>query len=82
MAGVGISGAGVDEIPMKLDLQRFLGQTRVSDDDFSYLIIFFTMLLPFQKLRIDSGLGTSQCTDLRCLLIWCQYFTGRSHFGD
>ena len=45
-----ISGAGVDEIPMKLDLQRFLGQTRVSDM-IGYLIVFFTML--FQKLRID-----------------------------
>ena len=38
-----IAGTGVDEIPAKLDVQRFLGQTKVSNA-VGWLIVFFTML--------------------------------------
>ncbi|MDH0030834.1 MULTISPECIES: mechanosensitive ion channel [unclassified Acinetobacter] len=49
-----VSGAGVDEIPMKLDVQRFLGQTRVSDI-IGCLIVFFTMLFAVSEAadRLD-----------------------------
>ncbi|MCU4580964.1 mechanosensitive ion channel [Acinetobacter gyllenbergii] len=61
-----ISGAGVDEIPMKLDLQRFLGQTRVSDV-VGYLIVFFTML--FAVSEAANRLGLEQVSVLIAMFI-------------
>lgn len=61
-----ISGAGVDEIPMKLDLQRFLGQTRVSDM-IGYLIVFFTML--FAVSEAANRLGLEQVSVLIAMFI-------------
>lgn len=61
-----ISGAGVDEIPMKLDLQRFLGQTRVSDV-IGCLIIFFTML--FAVSEAANRLGLEQVSVLIAMFI-------------
>ena len=64
-----ISGAGIDEIPMKLDLQRFLGQTRVSDL-IGYLIVFFTMLFAISEAA--NRLGLEQVSVLIAMFI---------HFG-
>lgn len=61
-----ISGAGVDEVPMKLDLQRFLGQTRVSDI-IGYLIVFFTML--FAVSEAANRLGLEQVSVLIAMFI-------------
>ena len=61
-----ISGAGVDEIPMKLDVQRFLGQTRVSDI-VGYLIVFFTML--FAVSEAANRLGLEQVSVLIAMFI-------------
>ncbi|WP_336041361.1 mechanosensitive ion channel [Acinetobacter dispersus] len=61
-----ISGAGVDEIPMKLDLQRFLGQTRVSDV-IGCLIVFFTML--FAVSEAANRLGLEQVSVLIAMFI-------------
>lgn len=61
-----ISGAGVDEIPAKLDLQRFLGQTRVSDI-VGYLIVFFTML--FAVSEAADRLGLEQVSVLIAMFI-------------
>lgn len=61
-----ISGAGVDEVPMKLDLQRFLGQTRVSDV-IGYLIVFFTML--FAVSEAANRLGLEQVSVLIAMFI-------------
>ena len=64
-----ISGAGIDEIPMKLDVQRFLGQTRVSDL-IGYLIVFFTMLFAISEAA--NRLGLEQVSVLIAMFI---------HFG-
>ena len=61
-----ISGAGIDEIPMKLDLQRFLGQTRVSDV-IGYLIVFFTMLFAISEAA--NRLGLEQVSVLIAMFI-------------
>lgn len=61
-----ISGAGVDEIPMKLDVQRFLGQTRVSDV-VGCLIVFFTML--FAVSEAANRLGLEQVSVLIAMFI-------------
>lgn len=61
-----ISGAGIDEIPMKLDLQRFLGQTRVSDL-IGYLIVFFTMLFAISEAA--NRLGLEQVSVLIAMFI-------------
>jgi small-conductance mechanosensitive channel len=61
-----ISGAGVDEVPMKLDVQRFLGQTRVSDI-VGYLIVFFTML--FAVSEAANRLGLEQVSGLIAMFI-------------
>jgi hypothetical protein len=61
-----ISGAGIDEIPMKLDLQRFLGQTRVSDI-IGYLIVFFTMLFAISEAA--NRLGLEQVSVLIAMFI-------------
>lgn len=61
-----ISGAGVDEIPAKLDIQRFLGQTRVSDV-VGCLIVFFTML--FAVSEAANRLGLEQVSVLIAMFI-------------
>lgn len=61
-----VSGAGVDEIPMKLDVQRFLGKTRVSDI-IGYLIVFFTML--FAVSEAADRLGLEQISVLIAMFI-------------
>ena len=61
-----VSGAGVDEIPMKLDVQRFLGQTRVSDM-IGCLIVFFTML--FAVSEAADRLGLEQISVLIAMFI-------------
>ena len=61
-----VSGAGVDEIPMKLDVQRFLGQTRVSDI-IGWLIVFFTML--FAVSEAADRLGLEQISVLIAMFI-------------
>ena len=61
-----VSGAGVDEIPMKLDVQRFLGQTRVSDI-IGCLIVFFTML--FAVSEAADRLGLEQISVLIAMFI-------------
>jgi hypothetical protein len=61
-----ISGAGVDEVPMKLGVQRFLGQTRVSDV-IGYLIVFFTML--FAVSEAANRLGLEQVSVLISMFI-------------
>ena len=61
-----ISGAGIDEIPMKLDLQRFLGQTRISDL-IGYLIVFFTMLFAISEAA--NRLGLEQVSVLIAMFI-------------
>ena len=61
-----VSGAGVDEIPMKLDVQRFLGKTRVSDI-IGCLIVFFTML--FAVSEAADRLGLEQVSVLIAMFI-------------
>ena len=61
-----VSGAGVDEIPMKLDMQRFLGKTRVSDI-IGCLIVFFTML--FAVSEAADRLGLEQISVLIAMFI-------------
>ena len=61
-----VSGAGVDEIPMKLDVQRFLGKTRVSDI-IGCLIVFFTML--FAVSEAADRLGLEQISVLIAMFI-------------
>ena len=64
-----IAGTGVDEIPAKLDVQRFLGQTKVSGA-VSCLIVFFTML--FAVSEAANRLGLEQVSNLIAMFI---------HFG-
>ncbi|WP_445115146.1 mechanosensitive ion channel [Acinetobacter sp. WZC-1] len=64
-----IAGTGVDEVPAKLDLQRFLGETRISGV-IGYLIVFFTML--FAVSEAANRLGFQQVSDLISMFI---------HFG-
>lgn len=51
-----IAGTGVDEIPAKLDVQRFLGTTKVSCI-VGYLIVFFTMLFAVSEAANRLGFG-------------------------
>ncbi|HHO3510536.1 TPA: mechanosensitive ion channel [Acinetobacter baumannii] len=64
-----IAGTGVDEIPAKLDVQRFLGQTKVSNA-VGWLIVFFTML--FAVSEAADRLGFDQISGLIAMFI---------HFG-
>lgn len=64
-----IAGTGVDEIPAKLDVQRFLGQTKVSNA-VGWLIVFFTML--FAVSEAADRLGFDQISGLITMFI---------HFG-
>ena len=61
-----VAGTGVDEIPAKLDLQRFLGQTKVSCV-VGYLIVFFTML--FAVSEAANRLGFEQISVLISMFI-------------
>ncbi|NHC04480.1 mechanosensitive ion channel [Acinetobacter sp. 187] len=61
-----ISGTGVDDIPAKLDLQRFLGTTKVSCI-VGYLIVFFTML--FAVSEAANRLGFEQVSGLIAMFI-------------
>ena len=64
-----VAGTGVDEIPNKLDVQRFLGDTKVSNI-LGYLIVFFTML--FAVSEAANRLGFEQISNLISMFI---------HFG-
>ncbi|MDN5511892.1 mechanosensitive ion channel [Acinetobacter sp.] len=61
-----ISGTGVDEIPAKMDAQRFLGETKVSTI-IGYLIVFFTML--FAVSEAANRLGFEQISALISMFI-------------
>ena len=61
-----IAGTGVDAIPEKLDLQRFLGQTKISCI-VGYLIVFFTML--FAVSEASNRLGFEQISHLIAIFI-------------
>ena len=62
-----VSGTGVDEIPAKLDVQRFLGTTKVSCV-VGYLIVFFTML--FAVSEAANHLGFEQVSGLIAIFIY------------
>jgi len=64
-----VAGTGVDSIPAKLDVQRFLGETKVSCI-IGYLIVFFTML--FAVSEAANRLGFEQVSGLISMFI---------HFG-
>ncbi|WP_448760747.1 mechanosensitive ion channel [Acinetobacter tandoii] len=61
-----VSGTGVDDIPAKLDLQRFLGTTKISCV-LGYLIVFFTML--FAVSEAANRLGLEQVSILISMFI-------------
>lgn len=56
-----LAGTGVDQIPEKVDAQRFLGNTKISCL-VGYLIVFFTML--FAVSEAANRLGFSQVSEL------------------
>lgn len=62
-----VAGTGVDEIPTKLDLQRFLGTTKVSCM-VGYLIVFFTML--FAVSEAANRLGFEKVSELIAMFIY------------
>lgn len=62
-----ISGTGVDEIPAKLGVQRFLGTTKVSTM-VGCLIVFFTML--FAVSEAANRLGFEQVSGLISMFIY------------
>ena len=62
-----VSGTGVDDIPAKLDVQRFLGTTKVSCV-VGYLIVFFTML--FAVSEAANHLGFEQVSGLIAIFIY------------
>lgn len=64
-----LAGTGVDEIPAKLDVQRFLGEQKVSSF-VGFLIVFFTML--FAVSEAANRLDFHQVSDLISMFI---------HFG-
>lgn len=61
-----VSGTGADEIPAKMDAQRFLGETKVSTI-IGYLIVFFTML--FAVSEAANRLGFEQISALISMFI-------------
>lgn len=61
-----IAGTGADEVPARLDLQRFLGNTRLSQL-VGYLVIFFAML--FAVTEASNRLGFHQVSDLVTIFI-------------
>lgn len=64
-----VAGTGVDNVPAKLDVQRFLGTTKLSDI-VGCLIVFFTML--FAVSEAANRLGFDQISGLIAMFI---------HFG-
>ena len=64
-----IAGTGVDQVPEKLEVQRFLGKTHVSNL-VGYLIVFFTML--FAVSEAANRIGLEQVSSLIAMFI---------HFG-
>ncbi|TCB83895.1 hypothetical protein E0H90_09960 [Acinetobacter sp. ANC 3791] len=65
-----VAGTGVDEIPAKLDMQHFLGTTKISGA-VGKLIIFFTMLFAISEAA--HRLGLEQVSGLISMFI---------HFGS
>ncbi|WEH92179.1 mechanosensitive ion channel [Acinetobacter soli] len=61
-----LAGTGVDNIPAKFDLQRFLGSTKVSHV-VAVLIVFFTML--FAVSEAANRLGFEQISNLIAMFI-------------
>lgn len=61
-----VAGTGVDDIPAKLDIQRFLGSTKISCV-VGYLIVFFTML--FAVSEAANRLGLEQVSLLISMFI-------------
>ncbi|WP_173912772.1 mechanosensitive ion channel [Acinetobacter sp. Marseille-Q1618] len=61
-----VAGTGVDEVPAKLDVQRFLGNTKISSV-VGYLIVFFTML--FAVSEAANRLGFEQISGLISMFI-------------
>ena len=61
-----VAGTGVDDIPAKLDIQRFLGTTKISCV-VGYLIVFFTML--FAVSEAVNRLGLEQVSLLISMFI-------------
>ena len=62
-----VAGTGVDEVPAKLDLQRFLGKTKLSSL-VGYLIVLFTML--FAVSEAADRLGFEQVSGLIAMFIY------------
>ncbi|MGE8539009.1 MAG: mechanosensitive ion channel, partial [Acinetobacter sp.] len=62
-----VAGTGVDEIPAKLDIQRFLGTTKLSSVVGS-LIVLFTML--FAVSEAANRLGFEQISGLIAMFIY------------
>lgn len=61
-----LSGTGIDQVPEKLDVQRFMGDTKVSGV-ISTLIVFFTML--FAVSEASNRLGFDQISNLISVFI-------------
>src|SRR5690606_23984821 len=61
-----LAGTGVDELPAKMDAQRFLGTTKVSTI-VGYMIVFFTML--FAVSEAANRLGFEQVSGLISMFI-------------
>ena len=61
-----LSGTGIDDIPAKVDAQRFLGNTKLSCL-VGYLIVFFTML--FAVSEAANRLGFEQVSGLIAMFI-------------
>ena len=61
-----VAGTGVDDLPAKLDIQRFLGHTKISCL-VGYLIVFFTML--FAVSEAANRLGLEQVSLLISMFI-------------
>lgn len=62
-----LAGTGVDDIPAKLDIQRFFGETKVSRV-IGCLIILFTML--FAVSEAANRLGFDQVSELIAMFIY------------
>ncbi|MFW1755112.1 mechanosensitive ion channel [Acinetobacter wanghuae] len=62
-----VAGTGVDDIPAKLDIQRFFGETKVSKV-IGCLIILFTML--FAVSEAANRLGFDQVSELIAMFIY------------
>ncbi|MCU4350783.1 mechanosensitive ion channel [Acinetobacter ursingii] len=61
-----LAGTGVDDVPAKFDLQRFLGSTKISHV-VGVLIVFFTML--FAVAEAANRLGFDQISHLVAIFI-------------